>query len=313
EAAEAGVDIFRVFDALNWSDNMRVAMEAVVESGMICEAAICYTGDILNPNRPKYSLKYYVDLAKKLEGMGAHILAIKDMAGLCKPAAAKLLVATLKQEIGIPIHFHTHDTAGIQAASLLNAAGEGLEIADGAFASMSGGTSQVNLNTLVESIRYSPRESKLQTDTLTQISEYWKAVRQFYAPFESESLVAGGDLYQHEMPGGQYTNLYQQAKALGLGDQWPDVCKRYADANQLLGDIVKVTPTSKAVGDLALFMVANQMSADDVATGKREVAYPGSVLDGVGGMMGPPPGGFPCHADAPPPTDSPPEHPQGSN
>jgi pyruvate carboxylase len=293
EAAEAGVDIFRVFDALNWSDNMRVAMDAVVESGMICEAAICYTGDILNPNRPKYSLKYYVDLAKKLEGMGAHILAIKDMAGLCKPAAAKLLVATLKQEIGIPIHFHTHDTAGIQAASLLNAAGEGLEIADGAFASMSGGTSQVNLNTLVESIRYSPRESKLQTDTLTQISEYWKAVRQFYAPFESESLVAGGDLYQHEMPGGQYTNLYQQAKALGLGDQWPDVCKRYADANQLLGDIVKVTPTSKAVGDLALFMVANQMSADDVMTGKRELAYPGSVLDLVGGMMGQPPGGFP--------------------
>jgi len=234
EAAEAGVDIFRVFDALNWSDNMRVAMEAVVESGMICEAAICYTGDILNPNRPKYSLKYYVDLAKKLEGMGAHILAIKDMAGLCKPAAAKLLVATLKQEIGIPIHFHTHDTAGIQAASLLNAAGEGLEIAD-----------------------------------------------------------AGGDLYQHEMPGGQYTNLYQQAKALGLGDQWPDVCKRYADANQLLGDIVKVTPTSKAVGDLALFMVANQMSADDVMTGKRELAYPGSVLDLVGGMMGQPPGGFP--------------------
>ena len=293
EAAEAGVDIFRVFDALNWSDNMRVAMEAVVESGMICEAAICYTGDILNPNRPKYSLKYYVDLAKKLEGMGAHILAIKDMAGLCKPAAAKLLVATLKQEIGIPIHFHTHDTAGIQAASLLNAAGEGLEIADGAFASMSGGTSQVNLNTLVESIRYSPRESKLQTDSLTQISENWKAVRQFYAPFESESLVAGGDLYQHEMPGGQYTNLYQQAKALGLGDQWPDVCKRYADANQLLGDIVKVTPTSKAVGDLALFMVANQMSADDVMTGKRELAYPGSVLDLVGGMMGQPPGGFP--------------------
>lgn len=293
EAADAGVDIFRVFDALNWSENMRVAMEAVVESGMICEAAICYTGDILNPNRPKYSLKYYVELAKKLEGMGAHILAIKDMAGLCKPAAAKLLVATLKQEVGIPIHFHTHDTAGIQAASLLNAAGEGLEIADGAFASMSGGTSQVNLNTLVESIRYSPRESKLQTDALTQISEYWKAVRQFYSPFESESLVAGGDLYQHEMPGGQYTNLYQQAKALGLGDQWPDVCKRYADANQLLGDIVKVTPTSKAVGDLALFMVANQMSAEDVVTGKRELAYPGSVLDLVGGMMGQPPGGFP--------------------
>ncbi len=296
EAADAGIDIFRVFDALNWTENMRVAMDAVVESGMICEAAICYTGDILNPNRQKYSLKYYVDLAKELERMGAHILAIKDMAGLCKPAAAKKLVATLKQEIGIPIHFHTHDTAGIQAASILNAAEEGLEIADGAFASMSGGTSQVNLNTLVESLRFSPRDSQLNTDALTQLSEYWKAARQFYAPFESESLVAAGDLYQHEMPGGQYTNLYQQAKALGLSDQWSDVCKRYAQANQLLGDIVKVTPTSKAVGDLALFMVANQLSAEDVVSGTREIDYPGSVLDLVGGMMGQPPGGFPTQA-----------------
>ncbi|MEQ1827115.1 MAG: pyruvate carboxylase, partial [Pirellula sp.] len=293
EAAQAGVDIFRVFDALNWTENMRVAMHAVVDSGMICEAAICYTGDILNPNRQKYSLKYYVELAKELEHLGAHILAIKDMAGLCKPAAAKKLVATLKQEIGIPIHFHTHDTAGIQAASILNAADEGLEIADGAFASMSGGTSQVNLNTLVESLRYSPRESTLQTDALTEISEYWKAARQFYAPFESEALVAAGDLYQHEMPGGQYTNLYQQAKALGLADQWSTVCKRYAEANQLLGDIVKVTPTSKAVGDLALFMVANELSAQDVVDGQRELAYPASVLDLVGGMMGQPPGGFP--------------------
>ncbi len=296
EAADAGIDIFRVFDALNWTENMRVAMDAVVGSGMICEAAICYTGDILNPNRQKYSLKYYVDLAKELERMGAHILAIKDMAGLCKPAAARKLVATLKQEIGIPIHFHTHDTAGIQAASILNAADEGLEIADGAFASMSGGTSQVNLNTLVESLRFSPRDSRLETDALTELSEYWKAARQFYAPFESESLVAGGDLYQHEMPGGQYTNLYQQAKALGLSEQWSDVCKRYADANQLLGDIVKVTPTSKAVGDLALFMVANQLTADDVVSGTREIDYPGSVLDLVGGMMGQPPGGFPSQA-----------------
>ena len=293
EAADAGIDVFRVFDALNWTENMRVAMEAVVESGMICEAAICYTGDITNPSRPKYSLSYYVKLAKELERMGAHILAIKDMAGLCKPTAATQLIRALKQEIGIPIHFHTHDTAGIQAASILNAAEQGLEIADAAFASMSGGTSQVNLNTLAEAIRSSDRESQLQTDALTQISEYWKGVRQFYSPFESESLVAGGDLYQHEMPGGQYTNLYQQAKALGLADQWADVCKRYADANQLLGDIVKVTPTSKAVGDLALFMVANQLSADDIANNRREIAYPASVLDLVGGMMGQPPGGFP--------------------
>lgn len=293
EAASAGVDIFRVFDALNWTENMRVAMDAVVESGMICEAAICYTGDILNPKRQKYSLKYYVDLAKELQRMGAHILAIKDMAGLCKPAAARLLVATLRQELDIPIHFHTHDTAGIQASSILNAADEGLEIADGAVASMSGGTSQVNLNTLVEALRFSKRESRLDTDALTQLSEYWKSVRQFYAPFEGESLVAAGDLYQHEMPGGQYTNLYQQAKALGLSHRWDQVCKMYAAANEMLGDIVKVTPTSKAVGDLALFMVANDLNAEDVANGVRELAYPGSVLDLVGGMMGQPPGGFP--------------------
>jgi pyruvate carboxylase len=293
EAAQAGIDIFRVFDALNWTENMRVAMDAVLESGMICEAAICYTGDILNPNRQKYSLKYYVALAKQLQNMGAHMLAIKDMAGLCKPGAARLLVATLRQEIDIPVHFHTHDTAGIQASSILNAADEGLEIADGALASLSGGTSQVNLNTLVEALRFTSRQSRLDTEALTQLSEYWKGVRQFYAPFEGESLVAGGDLYQHEMPGGQYTNLYQQAKALGLADRWDRVCKTYAEANQMLGDIVKVTPTSKAVGDLALFMVANDLTPEDVVNGSRELSYPGSVLDLVGGMMGQPPGGFP--------------------
>ncbi len=293
EAAQAGIDVFRVFDALNWAENMRVAMDAVLESGMICEAAICYTGDILDPKRQKYSLKYYVDLAKQLEKMGSHILAIKDMAGLCKPAAAKLLVKTLRQEIGIPIHFHTHDTAGIQAASILMAAEEGLEIADGALAPLSGGTSQVNLNTLVEALRSSPRNSELSTDALTSLADYWKAVREFYAPFESESLTAAGDLYEHEMPGGQYTNLYQQARALGLADQWLRVCKVYAEVNQMLGDIVKVTPTSKAVGDLALFMVANDLSAADVVNGTRELAYPASVIDLVGGMMGQPPGGFP--------------------
>jgi pyruvate carboxylase len=294
EAAQAGLDIFRVFDALNWTDNMRVAMEAVVESGMICEAAICYTGDIVNPNRPKYNLKYYVDLAKQLEKMGAHILAIKDMAGLCKPEAARQLVRALKQEIGLPIHFHTHDTAGIQAASIMQASQEGLEIADGALAPLSGGTSQVNLNTLVEALRYSPRASQLSTSALNQLADYWKGVREFYRPFESESLVAAGDLYEHEMPGGQYTNLYQQAKSLGLADQWTQVCRKYAEVNELLGDIVKVTPTSKAVGDLALFMVANRLSPEDVRDNRRELAYPASVIDLVSGMMGQPPGGFPA-------------------
>ncbi len=295
EAAQAGIDIFRVFDALNWTENMRVAMEAVVESGMICEAAICYTGDIINPSRPKYDLKYYVNLAKELEKMGAHILAIKDMAGLCKPEAARQLVKALKQEIGLPIHFHTHDTAGIQAASIMNGSGEGLEIADGALAPFSGGTSQVNLNTLVEALRYSPRASRIQTTPMNELADYWKAVREFYAPFESESLVAAGDLYEHEMPGGQYTNLYQQAKSLGLADQWTEVCKKYAEVNQMLGDIVKVTPTSKSVGDLALFMVANRLTADDVRENRRELAYPASVIDLVSGMMGQPPGGFPAN------------------
>ena len=293
EAAAAGIDVFRVFDALNWVPNMRVAMEAVISTGAICEASICYTGDIINPERTKYDLKYYVNLAKELEKMGAHILAIKDMAGLCKPQAARQLIKALKEEIGIPIHFHTHDTAGIQAGAILEGAEVNLDIADAAMAPMSGGTSQPNLNTVVESLRFTDRASSLCTDQLDQLADYWRAVREFYVPFESEVLPATADLYKHEMPGGQYTNLYQQARALGLADQWARVCKIYADVNQLFGDIVKVTPTSKAVGDMALFMVANDLSTDDILQSDRELAYPASVLDLIGGRMGQPPGGFP--------------------
>jgi pyruvate carboxylase len=293
EAAQAGIDVFRVFDALNWVPNMQVAMDAVLETGAICEAAICYTGDILDPQRTKYNLKYYVDLAKRLESMGAHILAIKDMAGLCKPDAARLLVRTLRQEIGLPIHFHTHDTAGIQAAAILQAAEVHLDIADGAMAPMSGGTSQPNLNTLVEALRFSDYRPDVDVERLDAIADYWRAVREFYTPFESQVLPATADLYKHEMPGGQYTNLYQQARALGLVDQWPRICQVYAQVNELFGDIVKVTPTSKAVGDMALFMVANELSPDDVLNGNREFAYPASVLDLIGGNMGQPPGGFP--------------------
>jgi pyruvate carboxylase len=294
EAASAGIDVFRVFDALNWIPNMRVAMDAVLETESICEAAICYTGDILDPSRHKYDLKYYIGLAKELESGGAHILAIKDMAGLCKPTAARLLVKTLKQEIGLPIHFHTHDTAGIQAASILAAAEVGLDIADAAMAPMSGGTSQPNLNTLVEALRFSERASPLSVQRLDALADYWRAVRAFYSPFESQVLPATADLYKHEMPGGQYTNLYQQARALGLVDQWSRICQVYAEVNELFGDIVKVTPTSKAVGDMALFMVANDLSPDDVLSGDRDFAYPGSVLDLIGGSMGQPPGGFPA-------------------
>jgi pyruvate carboxylase len=294
EAAAAGIDVFRIFDALNWTPNMRVAMEAVRQTDALCEAAICYSGDILDPKRSKYDLKYYVELAKELERMGAHLLAIKDMAGLCKPHAAALLVKTLKNEIGIPVHFHTHDTAGLQAASILNAADAGLDIADGAIAAMSGGTSQPNLNTIVEDLRHTPRASALSADALDGVSEYWREVREFYTPFESPTLAAGADLYQHEMPGGQYTNLFQQAQALGLAERWPEVCRRYADVNQLFGDIVKVTPTSKAVGDMALFLVANDLTTDELMESDRELAFPQSVIDLLGGRMGQTVFGFPA-------------------
>src|SRR5690606_29189588 len=239
------------------------------------------------------NLQYYVSLAKELEKMGAHLLAIKDMAGLCKPRAAKMLVKALREEIGIPIHFHTHDTAGTQVASILAAADEGLQIADAALAPLSGGTSQVNLNTLVEALRFTPRQSELQTEPLTELANYWQAVREFYLPFESLTLPATGDLYEHEMPGGQYTNLFQQARALGLADRWAEVCKMYAEVNQMLGDIVKVTPTSKSVGDLALFMIAGDLTVEEVLRGDKPIAFPASVIDLVAGRMGQPPGGFP--------------------
>lgn len=293
EAAQTGMDVFRVFDALNWVPNMKLAMDAVIESGMICEASICYTGDILDAKRTKYDLKYYVKLAKELEKMGAHILAIKDMAGLCKPNAVSLLVKTLKQEIGIPIHFHTHDTAGIQAASIFDAAREDLDIADAAMAPMSGGTSQPNLNTIAGALQFSDRHTELNTDALDDIATYWRAVREFYLPFETTVLPATSDLYRHEMPGGQYTNLFAQAQALGLSDRWTDVCEIYAKVNELFGDIVKVTPTSKSVGDMALFMVANSLTPEDILDTSRELAFPASVIDLIGGMMGQPPGGFP--------------------
>ena len=293
EAAQAGIDLFRVFDALNWVPNMRVAIEAVRETGMLCEAAICYTGDILDPARPKYNLKYYVELAKELERLGANLLAIKDMAGLCTPYAAEKLVSTLRQEVGIPIHFHTHDTGGIQASSIVKAADVGLDVADGALAPMSGGTSQPNLNTLVNAMRPTQRRSALDTEQLDRLARYWSAVRQYYAAFESPTPPAGADLYQHEMPGGQYTNLYEQARALGLEDRWDEVCRTYAEVNRLFGDIVKVTPTSKAVGDMALFLVANDLTAQDVMETSRELAFPASVIDLLSGRMGQPPGGFP--------------------
>jgi pyruvate carboxylase len=294
ETASAGIDVFRVFDSLNWMPNMRVAMEAVLSTDAICEAAICYTGDILDKRRKKYDLKYYVSLAKELEKMGAHILAIKDMAGLCKPYAAEVLVKTLKQEIGIPVHFHTHDTSGVQAASILKAAEVNLDIADAAFAPLSGLTSQPNLNSVVEALRFTQRDTELDSDTLQATANYWEAVREFYAPFETGMIASTAEVYHNEMPGGQYTNLFEQARAIGLGSRWHEICRMYADVNQLFGDIVKVTPSSKAVGDMALFLIANNLSVDDVLKSDRELSFPESVVDLLAGRMGQPPGGFPA-------------------
>ncbi|MBI2826914.1 MAG: pyruvate carboxylase [Planctomycetia bacterium] len=294
ETAQAGMDVFRIFDSLNWVENMRVAMEAVIESGAICEAAICYTGDLLDPARPKYDLKYYVAMAKELEKLGAHTLAIKDMAGLCKPYAAQKLVKALKEEIGIPIHFHTHDTAGVQAAAVLEAAEVGLDIADGAMAPFSGLTSQPNLNSIVEALRFTEREPGIAFEPLQQIADYSAAVREFYTPFETGMLASTADVYRDEMPGGQYTNLYQQAKAIGLAHRWRDICRMYAEVNQLFGDIVKVTPSSKAVGDMALFLVTGDLKIADVLDPQRELAFPESVVDLMAGRMGRPPDGFPA-------------------
>ncbi|MEM7256375.1 MAG: pyruvate carboxylase, partial [Pseudomonadota bacterium] len=293
QSVDSGMDIFRVFDALNWVPNMKVTMDSVRKYGGICEAAICYTGDILNPDKHKYTLDYYIDLARQLEDLGEHILCIKDMGGLCKPEAAVMLTKALKSELNIPIHFHTHDTAGIQAAAILNASGVKLDIADAAMAPLSGGTSQPNLNTIAEAVQFNPRSTGLDSRKLDEIADYWRSVRDFYTPFQSETLPASGDLYRHEMPGGQYTNLYEQARALGLADQWSKVCDTYASVNQLFGDLVKVTPTSKVVGDMALFMVANNLDIDDVMDPNKELAFPNSVVDLFSGMMGKPYKGFP--------------------
>jgi pyruvate carboxylase len=293
ESAQAGIDLFRIFDALNWLPNMRPAIDAVREAGMIAEAAICYTGDILDQKRTKYSLTYYVALAKELERAGATMLGIKDMAGLCKPYAARQLVRALRQEVGLPIHFHTHDSAGGQMASLLLAAEEGVDVVDAAMSPLSGMTSQVNLNSLVEALRHTERDTGLDYDSLEATAEYWEAVRDYYRPFESGQRASSAEVYLHEMPGGQSTNLQEQARALGLAGRWHEITRAYAEVNRLFGDIIKVTPTSKVVGDMALFMVANNLSAEDVLHGSRELAFPESVVELFEGRLGQPPGGFP--------------------
>ena len=294
QAAKEGIDVFRVFDSLNWVENMRVSMDAVIESGALCEGTICYTGDLFDTARPKYNLKYYVDLAKQLEKAGAHIIAIKDMAGVCKPRAIRELVKTLKQEVGLPLHFHTHDTSGIAAASVLAAAEAGCDAVDGALDSMSGLTSQPNLGSIAAALAGTERDPGVDFDNMQALSHYWEGVRRQYAPFEADIRSGTADVYRHEMPGGQYTNLREQARAMGIEHRWGEVSKAYADVNLLFGDIVKVTPTSKVVGDMALFMVANGLTPDDVKSPAREIAFPDSVISLMRGELGFPPDGFPA-------------------
>jgi pyruvate carboxylase len=294
QAASAGVDLFRVFDSLNWVSNMRVAIDAVCESGSLCEGAICYTGDLFDGSRAKYDLKYYVGIARELQRAGVHVLGIKDMAGICRPQAAATLVKVLKQETGLPVHFHTHDTSGISAASALAAIGAGCDAVDGALDAMSGLTSQPNLSSIAAALAGSERDPGLDLERLHEASMYWEGVRRYYAPFESEIRAGTADVYRHEMPGGQYTNLREQARSLGIEHRWTEVSRAYADVNHLFGDIVKVTPTSKVVGDMALMMVANDLSAADVSDSAKEIAFPESVVSLFKGELGFPPDGFPA-------------------
>ena len=293
QAAKTGVDVFRVFDSLNWVENMRVAMDAVVESGKVCEGTICYTGDILDPNRAKYDLKYYVGMAKEMEAAGAHILGLKDMAGLLKPAAARQLIKALKEEVGLPVHFHTHDTSGVAGATILAAADAGVDAVDAAMDAFSGGTSQPCLGSIVEALRNTDRDTGIDIAKVREISGYWEQVRAQYAAFESGLQAPASEVYLHEMPGGQFTNLKAQARSLGLEEKWADVAQTYADVNQMFGDIVKVTPSSKVVGDMALMMVSQGLTRAQVEDPKTDVAFPDSVVDMMRGNLGQPPGGFP--------------------
>ncbi len=293
QAADTGVDVFRVFDSLNWVENMRVAMDAVIETGRICEGTICYTGDLLDPSRPKYTLDYYIRMAKDLEAAGAHVLGVKDMAGVLKAPAARQLFRALKDAVDLPIHFHTHDTSGAAIATILAAAEEGVDAADAAMDALSGNTSQATLGSVVEALRHTPRDTGLDIEAIRAVSDYWEMVRTHYLAFETGQQAPSSEIYLHEMPGGQFTNLKAQARSLGLEERWPEVARAYADANQIFGDIVKVTPSSKVVGDMALMMVAQGLSREDVENPDRDIAFPDSVLDMLKGNLGQPPGGFP--------------------
>ena len=294
-AAEKGIDVFRIFDSLNSIDNMRTCINAVTKNtNSIAEVAMCYTGDIMNPERPKFNLSYYLDMAKRIEDTGAHILCIKDMAGLLKPYAAEQLIGGLKQSVKIPVHLHTHDTAGIQLATYLKAIEAGVDIVDVALASMSGLTSQPNFNVLVEALKGTPRFREHNVDLLNSYSNYWETIREYYYPFESDLKSSTAEVYKHEIPGGQYSNLKPQAYSLGLAEKMDKIKQAYIDANELFGDIVKVTPSSKVVGDLAMFMVNSDLSKQDVLEKGNTLSFPNSVKGMLMGELGQPDGGWPA-------------------
>lgn len=294
KSAENGIDIFRIFDSLNWIENLKTSITAVNKyTESIAEAAICYTGDLLSPNEKKYTLQYYLDLARRLEDAGAHILAIKDMAGLLKPYAAEVLISKLKETVTIPIHLHTHDTASIQAATYLKAIEAGVDVIDVAIAAMSGTTAQPNFNSIVAMMQGHERENPYDLHKLNQVSKYIEAVRKYYYPFEAGLQTGSAEVYEHEMPGGQYTNLKAQADSVGVGDKFDLVVKNYQEANRLFGNIIKVTPSSKVVGDFALFMTANNLSAQDILEKGETLSFPESVKEFFRGDLGQPYGGFP--------------------
>ena len=293
ESAESGIDVFRIFDSLNWIQGMEVALDETLNQGKIAEACICYTGDILDESRDKYNLDYYVRMAKELERRGSHILGIKDMSGLIKPMAAKKLIEALKNEISIPIHLHTHDTSGNGVATLMMAANAGVDIIDGAFNSMSGLTSQPALNSIVAAMESTERDTGIDLDGIQEISDYWAAVRPVYKHFESDMMTGSAEIYKYEMPGGQYSNLKSQVESFGLGHKFKDVKDMYKTVNEMLGDIVKVTPSSKAVGDMAIFMVQNDLDAENIYEKAADIDFPDSIVSYFEGMMGQPEGGFP--------------------
>lgn len=293
ESAKAGIDVFRIFDSLNWVKGMEIALDETLNQGKIAEACMCYTGDILDETREKYNLNYYVKLAKQLEKEGTHILGIKDMSGLLKPIAAFKLIKALKDEISIPIHLHTHDTSGNGVATILMASQAGLDIADAALNSMSGLTSQPALNSVVAALQNSDRDTGIDSDGLQKVSDYWIDVRPVYSEFESDLKSTTAEIYKLEIPGGQYSNLKPQVESFGIGYKFDKVKEMYVEVNKMLGDIVKVTPSSKVVGDLAIFMVQNDLTPENILEKAKDIAFPDSAVSYFEGMIGQPEGGFP--------------------